>query len=265
MGYDYYNNSGYIKHIVIRSINGNLQLVLVSKKENVPSLLDLVNLLKQNFKKFDLFLNINKNDRGEILSNNFKIIYGKNRVMVNSFNINYFISPYSFYQVNDEIRSLIYSDILKLISKNSVVIDAYSGSGLLSAIISKKAQFVYAIEINKSATENANELIGENNISNMENINGDCRVELPKLIKRIKCENLNIVLDPARSGCDQNALNAVCSSGAKRVIYLSCNPATLARDLLTLLQHYEIKLVQPFDMFPQTSNLETLVVLERVE
>ncbi len=265
LGYDYYSKSGYIKHIVIRVLNNHIQIVLVSKYESIPNLMELVNLLNENFQSYSLFINVNKIDNGEIFSDNFKLITGEPEIITCEFGIHYFVSPYSFLQINDYIKEKIYSDILNEISKDAVVIDAYSGSGLLSAIMAKKATKVFGIEINKSASLNANKLKEYNNISNLFNINGNCAVELPRLINKLKTEynNINIVVDPARNGCDENSLNSICESGANKLIYLSCNPSTLARDLIILSKCYNIISVQPYDMFPQTSNLETLVIMQK--
>ena len=263
LGYDYYDNSGYIKHIVIRSINDILQITLVSKSEKVPKLIELINELKDSFENFSLFININSVDNGEIFSSEFKLIFGETQIITNEFGINYGISPHSFIQINDHIKKLIYKEVINQIDANSIVVDAYSGSGLLTAIISSKADKVYGIEINKSASLDANKLIKLNNITNVENINGDCAIKLPSLINSLKGSKVNVVLDPARNGCDEKVLNAVCCNGINKLIYISCNPATLARDLIVLQNYYDIKLIQPYDMFPQTSNLETLVVMER--
>ena len=263
LGYDYYNGSGFIKHIVIRAVGDALQITIVSKSENVPYLLELVNLIKESFENFSLFLNVNKVDNSEIFSNNFKLVFGQPAIFAQEFGIEYSISPHSFLQINDYIKEQVYNQILSEINHNSVVVDAYSGSGLLTAIISKKARKVYGVEINKSASDDANRLVKLNGINNVLNINGDCAIELPKLVNKLVCDELNIVLDPARAGCDTRVLEAVCKSGARKLIYLSCNPSTLARDLIVLQNFYDIKKIQPYDMFPQTSNLETLVILER--
>lgn len=263
LGYDFYDGSGYIKHIVIRVLEKHYQITLVTKNENVPHILELVNILKESFNEFSLFLNINKQDNGEILSNNFKLVFGEPYITLTDFNIEYNVSPHSFNQINDYIKQQVYLDILKEIPSETIVIDAYSGSGLLSAILSEKATLVYGIEINKSASEDANRLANINYIDNLININGDCSIEVPKLISKLDKNKVSIVLDPARNGCDDRVLNAVCRSGANKVIYLSCNPATLARDLIILQEYYEIIKIQPYDMFPQTANLETLVVMER--
>ena len=150
------------------------------------------------------------------------------------------------------------------------MIDAYSGAGLLSALMAKHAKKVYGIEIVKPATEIADNLKQKNNICNLSNINGDCAEELPKLLKILTMQerkNLSIILDPPRKGCDNKVLSSIKNVMPKKIIYISCNPSTLARDLKILLadSNYQIKKIQPYDMFPQTKHVETLAILEKID
>jgi len=200
------------------------------------------------------------------MSDNFKLLYGEPVQSLTDFGIMYEISPYSFMQVNRDMQNIIYQEILDNIDKNAVVIDAYSGAGVLSAVISKKCEKVYGIEIVKDATKNANKLVELNKIENLKNINGDCSVELPKLVNKLKAQgeqNINIILDPPRKGVSKEVIQAIIKCQTNKIIYLSCNPATLARDLKDLAPNFKIKSIQPFDMFPQTRHIETLVVLEQ--
>ena len=149
-----------------------------------------------------------------------------------------------------------------------VVVDAYSGAGLLSAIISKNAKYVYGIEIVEKATENANKLASDNQITNMTNINGDCANELPILVEKLTSQNENnlaVVLDPPRKGCDERVLESIKQVLPQKIIYVSCNSATLSRDLKMLLsgENYQIESITPFDMFPQTCHVETMAVLTK--
>jgi 23S rRNA (uracil1939-C5)-methyltransferase len=123
---------------------------------------------------------------------------------------------------------------------------------------------VYGVEIVSEATQNANNLAEQNNIKNLININGDCAKELPKIIEKIKMK-ATVVLDPPRKGCDRKVLESIIENNINKVIYISCNPISLAKDLKTLINEggFKINFVEPYDMFPQTANVETLVVLER--
>ena len=120
---------------------------------------------------------------------------------------------------------------------------------------------MYGVEIVKEATENANNLKKINNLNNLTNKNGDCAKIIPELAKELDGDFV-IVVDPPRKGLDAKVVEAFISSKPKKIVYLSCDPATLARDLGLLKDFYEIKMVQPYNMFPQTANVETLVELE---
>lgn len=261
--YDEVNHFGLLRHILIREIDNSYSVTLVINGKNLPHKEDLIKLFTQHFEIISIFYCINTIKHNTILTQDIVCIYGNNTQKTKDFNIEYFISPTSFLQINRIIQNKIYSKILNLITENDVIIDAYSGAGLLSAILSKKAKLVYGIEIVESATKNANELIQHNNISNVKNINGDCSVILPKIISTNK--NASLVLDPPRKGCDSTVLNSIVENQPKEIFYISCNPSTLARDLKTLQPYFEIDLIQPYDMFPQTKHIETLTHLYRKE
>ena len=146
-----------------------------------------------------------------------------------------------FAKVNNEVANKIYDKVVSYIENSDVVINAYSGAGLLTAKLSNFAKTAYGIEIIKEATDSANCLAKENNISNMINICGDCTIEIPKLLKQ-GIKNHIIVVDPPRKGCDNAVLDAILKSEPHKIIYVSCNPNTLARDIKILLQnnYYEI-------------------------
>ena len=256
--------TGNLKHAVARLLNNNLMLCMVTRTGKLKNEKLLVDLVKKEFENCSIFINKNNKNTNVILGDEFKLIYGSATQKLSTFNINYEISPQSFLQVNLDIQNKIYSSVLDNIDNNQVVVNAYSGAGLLSAIICKKAKQVYGIEIVPQATENADRLKNENNISNLTNITGDCSSELPKLVNKIKCDNLTVVLDPPRKGCDENVLSSILSVLPKKILYVSCNSATLARDIKYLMQtnKYDISFVKPFDMFPQTCHVETFACLK---
>lgn len=259
--YDEVNHLGMLRHILIRKVNNSYSITLVINASNLPQKESLINLLKSQFNNFSVFYCINKIKSNTILTQDIVCVYGDNTQLNEDFGIEYYISPTSFLQVNKNIQNKIYSKILSQVKENDVIIDAYSGAGLLSAILSKKAKLVYGIEIVKSATANANKLMQHNKITNVKNINGDCADILPKIIKDNK--NATIVLDPPRKGCSANILEAINQSSPKEIFYISCNPSTLARDLKILQSSFNINLIQPYDMFPQTKHIETLAHLSR--
>jgi tRNA/tmRNA/rRNA uracil-C5-methylase (TrmA/RlmC/RlmD family) len=167
-------------------------------------------------------------------------------------------------QINDDVRDMIYSRVGELIRDSGIsnVIDAYSGIGIMSNIFAKYADKVYAIEIVPQAIANSQVLANLNgNSDKIINICGDCAEELPKIVSRLS--KSIVVLDPPRKGCDTAVLSALLSALPDQIIYVSCNPATLARDVNLLLDKYEPASITPYDMFPNTKHIETLICLKR--
>ena len=261
--YNEETRTGILKHVVARSINNEILITLVINGDKIPKQDMLIDQLSKHFNNFGLNLNINKEHNNVILSNKWKHLYGIQNLTITEFDITHPISNASFYQINNQIKHAIYSAVLDFIPNDYIVIDAYSGAGLLSGIISKKAKTCYGVEIVKEATENANELKKQNNLTNLININGDCTKELPRLISQLKNEHIIVTLDPPRKGCDKKVLDAIINTNCDKIIYISCDPNSLARDLKIVLESnkYEISSIQPYDMFPNTKHVETLAVL----
>ncbi|HAJ77939.1 MAG TPA: 23S rRNA (uracil(1939)-C(5))-methyltransferase RlmD [Clostridiales bacterium] len=264
--YDEETRIGLLKSIVARDINNTVLLTVVINGESLNDAELLIKLLSQKFNKLGINININKLNNNVIMTNNFKHIYGLNEIDMFDFGIRYTINNASFLQVNDEIKKLMYQKIFDE-TKNDIVINAYSGAGLLSAMLAKNAKKVYGIEIVEAATKLADDLKKQNNIHNLTNITGDCSEKLPELLNTLngnEKQNLTIVLDPPRKGCDKKVLNSILNCSPAKIIYMSCDPSTLARDLNILMQsdNYKVKYIQPYDMFPQTKHVETLAVLE---
>lgn len=261
MGYDEIACKGTLRHIVARQLNNTILITLVATTK-LPNTKQLIEILSKYFENFGLNLNINSKKTNVIFGDKFIPLYGPQQLSAVSHGIGYPISAYSFMQINDQIREKIYNYVIDHVQKVDNVIDAYSGAGLLTAMLSKVCSHAYGIEIIESAVNDANQLAYDNNITNMHNILGDCAVELPKLLQTLQ-GNTSVVLDPPRKGCDVAVLNSVKQCSISDVIYISCNPATLARDLNILSSDYVIESVQPFDMFPNTKHVETVVVLKR--
>lgn len=265
--YDDETKKGLIKSLVAREIEQTLLVTVVINGDDLKDKQVLIDMLKQNFDNVGLSLNINKLKNNVILGDIFIDVYGNNQIDIEENKIKYSISNRSFLQVNDQIKNIMYQKIFEEI-ENGVVIDAYSGAGLLSAMMAKHAKFVYGIEIVEEATKLAEKLKENNLIQNLKNINGDCAIELPNLLNTLSRqdkENLTIVVDPPRKGCDKKVIEAIADAEPKKIIYMSCDPSTLARDLNVLLslKAYKINSIEPFDMFPQTKHVETLVILKK--
>ena len=259
-GYDEKSASGDVRHLVVRELSGVLYVTVVATHE-----IDLgafADILKADGMDFCLYLNVNAAKNNVILGESWKKVAGAPRAAnINGFMID--VHPAGFFQVNDYIRDKIYRDVAGIVSDEHprTVIDAYSGAGVMTAMLSRCCKRAIGIEINKQASASAHRLIRDNNVSNMTALQGDVKNVLPTL-KRFS-EDCAVVLDPPRSGCDASVLQTVIEFMPLSIVYISCNPATLARDLSIIEPLYKIKLVRPYDMFPMTDHVETLVLLCR--
>lgn len=253
--------TGNVRHLVCRFVDGRLMICLITQNGKLKNSKMLVEMIKQEFDDFSLYVNKNNSKSNVILGTKFSLLYGNPQQEIINFGIKYNVSPQSFLQVNQGVQNKIYQAVLAELRPNEIVIDAYSGAGLLSAIVAQKSKQVFGIEIVPEATQNANALAQHNNIKNLTNICGDSAVELPKLISQLKNQNVSVILDPPRKGCDPKVIQSLMASKPNKIVYISCNSATLCRDIKSLLELYNIKSITPFDMFPQTQHIETLMIL----
>jgi len=248
-----------IKGFVFRVLNNSLLVTILSKTEKLKNIENYYKELKQYF--LTVGISVSKIKDKVMLNYNIKNLIGDNEIEDSFNSVKYLINNGSFMQVNNEIKKDIYNYVISNVAKDETVIDAYSGAGLLTALLSNHVKQVYGIEIVKEATILADKLAKENNIINMLNINGDCSTELPKLIKNKKLKSFTIILDPPRQGCDKSVVDTILKVCPNKIIYVSCNPVTLNRDLKLLETEYKIDLIQPYDMFPQTANVESVAIL----
>lgn len=249
-----------VKHLVCRFWDNSILLTIVSAQK-MQNLQFLYEKLQKYYKNVNISVNINKKENNVILGDKDYLEFGESHLHIEEYGLKYSINNHSFMQVNNGVKHLLYNSILQNIDVGDVVVDAYSGAGVLSGIMAQKCKQVYGIEIVKPAVDSANKLVEENNIANLTNICGDCAEELPKLVEKLN--NFVVVLDPPRKGCDKKVLDALNKTRPQKIIYVSCNPATLARDLNCLKENYRVEKITPFDMFSQTANVETLVVLSK--
>ncbi len=242
-----------LKNIVIRSIEDQTLIGLVAKEyidiSSLYTILDSTNV--------GLYLIINKRKDSVVLSGKIIHIAGIKTIEIHNYGLTYFVDLMSFHQTNLDIQNKIYSKVLEYIKPNARVINGFSGQGLLTAVISSVAKHTIGIEINESAHLTAENLKKKNRIKNMTNILGDFNTE----ISRQKDANI-LVLDPAKKGCGEKVLSNISTD---EIIYISCNPIALAKDLKILIKKYNIEEIIPFDMFPNTKSVETLVKLKLKE
>ncbi len=291
-GYDETKRSGSLRHIVAREIGGKFIITLVTAQRKTQNLPYLIDLLSKDFSTFSLYINYNDQDTNVIFGKEFQLVHGAPFFEAEEQGIRYEAGPLTFLQVNENVRTKLYNTALESVCKegDEVVIDAYSGGGLLTAMIAKKAKRVYGIELEKEAVRCADALKEKNGLSNMTNYCGYVEEELPKVLKVEKGQKLRLILDPPRAGIARSVAKALLESKISALSIISCNPATLARDLgiltgglienergeliknpayaevgegETLTGYYEVKEIQPYDMFPQTRHIETFVRLAR--
>ena len=232
-GYDEETKQGALRHVVAREIGGKYIITLVTAKKNLPNLPYLIGLLSEPFKTFTLYLNFNAENTNVIFGKEFQLVHGTGFFEAEEHGIRYEAGPVTFLQVNENVRTKLYKDALKTVSEDGdeVVIDAYSGGGLLTAMIARKVKRVYGIELEAEASRCADSLKEKNGLENMTNICGYVEEKLAAVMEREKGEKLRLILDPPRAGIARSVLKALLASGIPQLTIISCNPATLARDL----------------------------------
>ena len=248
-------NGNLIRNLVVRSINNQILVGIVCKQE--INLKPFFEMLSSKFQHIGLYLIINTRNDSVVLSGQTKHIGGIKEIEINEFGLSYSVDLFGFHQTNLEIQNKLYSHVLKYIDKNSVVVNGFSGQGLLSAIIAQNAKQVLGIEINKSSHLSAEQLKKQNKIKNLTNICGDFHKQITQVLKTAN----TIILDPTKKGCGKEVMKEI--KGVENIIYISCNPIALAKDLNQILNEYYIEEITPFDMFPNTVNVETFVKLKK--
>ncbi|MBC2005231.1 23S rRNA (uracil(1939)-C(5))-methyltransferase RlmD [Listeria booriae] len=266
--YDETTRKGVLRHLMTRfaTTTGELMLVIVTTKLNFPNKAEILAELQQSIPELtSLVQNVNTANTNVIFGEQTVVLAGREYIMDTIHGISFAISARSFYQVNPEQTEILYAEALKLagLTGEETVIDAYCGIGSISLCLAKVAKHVYGVEIVPQAIEDARANAKLNKMDNVTFAVGKAEEVIPDWFNQgIKADVL--VVDPPRKGCDDALLQTILKMKPKRVVYVSCNPATLARDMLVLTEGgYEAKMVQPVDMFPQTTHVECVTVLER--
>ncbi len=257
---------GTVRHLVIRiGINTNEVLVtIVVNDNNLKKEKELVEFLTERHSNIkSIVKNYNTKNTNVILGNKNEIIFGEGYIYDILGEYKFKISPLSFYQVNPVQTEILYNTAMKFVNKDktSIALDLYCGIGTIGIFASKYFKKVYGIEIVEEAIENAKENAEINNIKNMKFYAGDVEKILPEILRTEQIKPNTIFVDPPRKGLDNNTTRLLNELEAEQIIYISCNPATLARDLKVLSEKYDIKEIQPVDMFPFTSHVECCSVL----
>lgn len=261
-----YDEKGIVRHIMIRRgfTTNEVMIVLVTNVENLPHKEEFVDLMVKNIPGIkSVIQNINSKKTNVILGLESKTLWGEDTISdyIGDFRFN--ISPLSFFQVNPTQTEVLYGKALEYanLTGNEEVFDAYCGTGTITLFLSQRAKKVYGVEIIPQAIDNAWINAKENKVENVEFFVGESEVVIPDLInKGVKADV--VVVDPPRKGCDKKLLDAITNINAKKIVYVSCDPSTLGRDLAILEENgYKTLEVQPVDMFPNTSHVENVAKL----
>ena len=250
-----------MRQLIVRAFDKGAQAVLVTGndtlKENVIADLKKIKGLKS------LFQGINTvRDPIRMMPEKLRPLFGKEKIEVKSLNYELELSPQAFFQLNHKQAEQIYKDAAALIKeKQKLIIEGYCGIGTISLAMHDKAEKIIGIEIIEKAIKDAKDNAKKNKVENVEFRCGDAAKEIRKIVEKEKADV--IVVDPPRTGLDDELLKTLLKSKAKQIIYISCNPSTLGKDLYILKKEYEIHLVRGYDMFPNTPLVETLVELVR--
>ena len=264
--YDEKTQKGLIRHIVTKiGIKTNeIMCILVINGNKIPKENELVTEIIHHFPEVKTIVkNINTQNTNVILGKESIVLYGEGFIKDKLGEYTFKISPLSFYQVNPIQAEQLYKLGVEhaKITKNDVVFDLYCGIGTISLFMSQYAKKVYGIEIVKEAVKMAKENAQYNKVDNVQFIAGNVQNALEELIYKNKIIPDIVMVDPPRKGLDNKTIENILHIKPKRIVYISCNPATLLRDLSNFEENYEIKTIQPVDMFPFTSHIECITVM----
>ena len=264
--YNEKNQTGLVRHIIVKSSRyfNEYMVIIVINGDFLPFEKEFATDLFYACREIcSIFVNINKKNTNVILGNKNKLIYGREYLEDFLGNFVFKISPLSFYQVNAVQAEAMYNYAVEEaeITKNDIVFDLYCGIGTISLFMAKHAKKVYGVEIVEQAIQMAKENAKSNEIENTEFIAGDTEFILTDLIQNKKIIPDVIMVDPPRKGLDNTTINNILEIKPRKVVYISCNPASLVRDLAKMERVYEIKSIQPFDMFPLTHHVECCAVM----
>lgn len=266
-GYDEKSRTGILRHIVIRvGVKTNEAMVtLVVNNWKIPKEKELTNFLTKQFPEIKTIVkNLNDKNTNVILGTKNKAIFGNGYITDSLLGKKFKISNLSFYQVNPIQTEKLYAKAIEYaqLSGNETIFDLYCGIGTIGICASSKVKQLFGMETIPEAIEDAKENANLNGVENSEFFVGDVEKTLPEFIEKRKVKPDVVFVDPPRKGCDKAALDTLLKIQPKRIVYVSCNPATLGRDLKILEQKYEVKRLAICDMFPWTGHVEVVAMLQ---
>lgn len=266
--FDEDRNKGFLRHVLIRKgyYTHKFLVVLVTAQEKFPCKSDFIDvLLKEHPEITTIVQNINNKFTSLVLGDKEIVLYGDGYITDKILGKTFRISPKSFYQVNPQMTQILYSKAIEFasLSGKETVLDAYCGTGTIGIAASDNAKRVIGVEINKDAIKDAKENAKINKVNNIDFICDNADNFINYLSdKKEKIDT--VIMDPPRAGSTISFMNSVIKLSPKKVVYVSCNPETLARDVAYFVKNeYRVKKIQPVDMFPNTAHVETVVLLTR--
>lgn len=263
--YDATSDKGFMRHVLVREgfATDQVMVVLVSRTPVFPKEKAFVSLLTERIPSITTIVhNVNDTATPLWLTDRERVLYGDGYITDILCGCTFRISARSFYQINPVQTERLYSEAISKaeLTGREKVLDAYSGIGTIGIIAAKNAASVDAVETNKSSTADAAENARLSGVSNVRFFTSDTTRFMERAAAR-KTSYDAVFVDPPRAGCDKNFLSKLVTLAPKKIIYVSCNPDTLARDLTFLRTYYKIKSIKPFDMFPHTNHIECVVCL----
>lgn len=265
--YNEENQKGLLRHIVIKvgKYTNQVMCILVVNDSKFDQEQELVKLLCEKYPEIKTIVkNINNKNTNVILGKENINLYGNGYIEDKLGEYIFKISPMSFYQVNPVQAEILYTTAIDQanLDRNDILFDLYCGIGTIGIFASKYVNKVYGIEIVPQAIEDAKENAKINDVKNIEFICGDVEVAFDELINKEKIVPSAIIVDPPRKGLDNKTVENIAKIKPAKLVYISCNPATMVRDLTKLENIYNIKAIQPVDMFPWTNGVESITILE---
>lgn len=268
--YDEKEQSGLIRNLVVRRghYSGQIMVVLVTTR---PKVFRVDQLIEQVIKQFpeivSVMQNINDQNTNAIFGKEWRTLYGQDYITDQMLGNDFQIAGPAFYQVNTEMAEKLYQTAIDFaeLKKDDVIIDAYSGIGTIGLSVAKHVKEVYGVELIPEAVENSQKNASLNKITNAHYVCDTAENAMKKWLKE-GIQPTVILVDPPRKGLTESFIKASAQTGADRIAYISCNVATMARDI-KLYQElgYELKKVQPVDLFPQTHHVETVALLSKLD
>lgn len=266
--YNEQSGTGLLRHVLVRKGfgTGEVMVVLVTNGDNFPQGREIARKIAEDFVEIkSIVQNINTSRGNVILGQETRLLWGQETIVDELDGLRFKISPRSFFQVNPDQTRVLYGKAVEYakLTGGETVVDAYCGVGSLTLFLARKAKRVFGIEVVPEAIRDAHENAAANQLTNTEFLVGETEKVLPELVAEGIRFDVGVV-DPPRSGCERAVLESFAANGVGRIVYVSCNPSTLARDLKVLTElGYETREVQPVDMFPQTYHVESVCLIER--